>query len=284
MNLIAFSTLACPHWTAEGVIERAAAYGYDALEWRGGPRGHIRPDLTSSRLAELRRLQSQAGLSALAVTAYTDFVAESPELRQASLAALRRYCDMAAELSAGYVRTFLGKLPPGVQIASVYQRAAECLEAAADYAQTVGVTVALEPHDDFIHPATVVPLLDRVRHPALGVIWDIGNAYSVGASLSEGREVVGQRLSYVQLKDGRGQNVDWRLRPLGAGEVPLSAAIQLLLESGYAGAFSVEWDWDGHPELDPPETELPAALDLVRQWLAAASARHESNKGKQASA
>src|SRR5678815_4131619 len=93
VNPVAFSTLACPNWTVEHVIERAASYGYDALEWRGGPSGHIRPDLTSARLAEIRRLQAQAGVAALAVTAYTNFVAESVEVRQASLAALRRHCD-----------------------------------------------------------------------------------------------------------------------------------------------------------------------------------------------
>ena len=65
-NLVAFSTLACPIWAAEEVIQRAAAYGYDALEWRGGPSGHIRPDLTSHQLAELRRLQDESGIAALA--------------------------------------------------------------------------------------------------------------------------------------------------------------------------------------------------------------------------
>ncbi len=270
MNLFAFSTLACPNWTADTVIQRAAGYGYDALEWRGGPNGHIRPDLTPAHLAEIRRLQAQAGISALAVTAYTDFVAESAETRQASLDGFRRHCDMAAVLGAAYVRAFLGVLPPGVQAASVYERAAECLAEAAGYAQTVGVTVALEPHDDFARPASVAPLLDRVQHPRLGVIWDIGNAYQSGQTLAEGFEAVRPRLSYVQVKDGRGQGEDWRLTPIGVGDVPVPEAIRLLLASGYTGAFSVEWEWAWHPELDPPEVALPAALGMIRNWLAAA--------------
>jgi sugar phosphate isomerase/epimerase len=284
VNCVAFSTLGCPNWTVEQVIERAAGYGYDALEWRGGPSGHIRPDLTPARLAKIRRLQKQAGVAALAVTGYTDFVAESAEVRQASLAALRRHCDMAAALGATYVRAFLGELPPGVQAVSVYDRAAECLEAAARYAQSVGVTVALEPHDDFARPDAVVPLLVRVQHPALGVIWDVGNAYSVGQTLAEGFAAVRQRLSYVQVKDGRGQGPAWRLTPVGAGEVPLPEAIRLLLDSGYDGAFSVEWEWTWHPELDPPEVALPAALTAARNWLAAAAPPESILKGKQASA
>ncbi|MEP7359400.1 MAG: sugar phosphate isomerase/epimerase family protein [Anaerolineales bacterium] len=276
---LAFSTLACPGWPAEVVIERAAAYGYDAVEWRGGPGGHIRPDLMPARLAELRRLQGQAGLSALAVTAYTDFVAEEAETRRASLDSLQRHCDMAAELGAAYVRAFLGKLPAGVAPASVQDRAVACLEAAAGYAQSVGVTVALEPHDDFVQPASVAPLLNRVRHPSLAAVWDIGNAYSVGVMPADGLAVLGSRLGYVQVKDGRGQGDDWRLTPLGEGDVPLTDAIGRLLTTGYTGALSVEWEWAWHPELDPPETALPAALAALRRWLAAA----DSNIGKQAS-
>jgi sugar phosphate isomerase/epimerase len=182
------------------------------------------------------------------------------------------------------VRAFLGELPTGVQAASVYGRAAECLDAAAHYAQSVGVKVALEPHDDFSRPDAVVPLLERVQHPALGVIWDLGNAYSVGQTLAEGFEAVRQRLSYVQVKDGHGQRPDWHLTPVGAGDVPIPEAVRLLLRSGYAGAFSVEWEWAWHPELDPPEVALPAALRAVRTWLAAEAPPESNLKGKQARA
>jgi sugar phosphate isomerase/epimerase len=270
LNPIAFSTLACPNWTAEQVIERASAYGYDALEWRGGPSGHIRPDLTAARLADVRRLQKQAGISAVAVTAYTDFVAEAADVRQASLDALRRHCDMAAELGAKYVRAWVGKLPPGATHADVYERAAEGLAAAAEYAETVSVIVALEPHDDSVRPASIAPLLERIQHPALGAVWDIGNAYSAGVSPAEGLTVLGPRIGYVQVKDGRGRGETWQLTALGAGEVPLADAIRRLLATGYTGGLSVEWEWTWHPELDPPEVALPASLKALRQWLAAA--------------
>ena len=43
-----------------------------------------------------------------------------------------------------------------------------------------------------------------------------------------------------------------------------------LLADGFEGAFSVEWEYAWHPELDPPEAALPAALRTVRELLAAA--------------
>lgn len=272
VNAISFSTLACPNWTVEAVVEHAARYGYDALEWRGGTSGHIRPDLTPPRLAEIRQRQSDAGVHALAVTAYTTFVAEDALTRRDSLDDLQRHCDLAAGLGAAFVRVFVGHLPPGVTAEAVIERAAEGLAAAADYAQTLGVTLALEPHDDWVQPASVAPLLARVQHPALGVIWDFGNAYSAGVPLEAGWAVLAERLTYVQVKDGRGQGEDWRLTALGKGDVPLGRAIGLLAAAGYQGALSVEWEWAWHPELDPPEVALPAALEAVRGWLAAARA------------
>ena len=50
-NLIAFSTLGCGEWSRETVIERAAAFGYDGIEWRGGPEGHVSPELPAAEYA-----------------------------------------------------------------------------------------------------------------------------------------------------------------------------------------------------------------------------------------
>ena len=50
--------------------------------------------------------------------------------------------------------------------------------------------------------------------------------------------------------------------------MPLHYAFGLLLGTNYRGAFSVEWEHAWHPELDPPEIALPAALRVVKKLLA----------------
>jgi len=154
-NPITFSTLACPEWPIETVIAKAAEFGYNGLEWRGGAQGHVQPSMPSSHKAALRRLSADAGLFALAVTAYTSFVSEDPNERQANVDELRRYADLAAELGARYVRAFVGELPPSVDPARMHGRIAECLEAAAEHARHNGVMIALEPHDHFVRSAAV---------------------------------------------------------------------------------------------------------------------------------
>lgn len=272
MNPITFSTLACPHWQIERIIAKATEYGYGGIEWRGGPRGHVEPDMPSVQKALLRKHCSDAGLMSLAVTAYSSFVSDSAEERRANVDDLRRYADLAAELGAHYVRAFLGELPKGTTIdSSVYEKISDCLHVAAEHADSVGVNIAVEPHDDFVRSADVLPVFDlSAAGHGLRVIWDIGNTFAAGEAPAEGFELLKDRLAYVQVKDGKGRDPNWQLCRLGEGDVPLNQAFELLLAHNYPGAFSVEWEYAWHPELDPPEIALPAAVRTVRELLAAA--------------
>lgn len=268
MNPITFSTLACPDWKIQTVIEKAAEFGYDGIEWRGGGGGHVQPNMPISAKTVLRQACSDAGLLSLAVTAYTSFVSDSAKERQTNVEELRRYVDLAAELNAKYVRAFLGELPTGTTLdSSIYRRISDCLNTIVEYADRVGVKIAVEPHDNFVLSSDVAPLFPRA-HPSLRVIWDIGNAFAAGEYPGEGFDLLRHHLAYVQIKDGKGRDPNWRLCPLGEGDVPIHRALGLLLATNYRGAFSVEWEYAWHPELDPPETALPAALRTVRKLLA----------------
>ncbi len=271
MNAITFSTLACPQWSIKTVIEKATEFGYDGIEWRGGSQGHIQPTMPAAQKSDLQKRLVDTGLSAIAVTAYTTFVSPLADERQSNVDELRSYVDLAADLDATCVRTFLGELPEGTTIDfSMYEKITDCLTMAADYAESVGVQIAVEPHDDFVRASTILPVLTQLQHPALRVIWDIGNAFAAGEDLRESFELLKHRIAYVQVKDGMKQGADWQLCPLGQGHVPLAKAFSWLLADGYEGTLSVEWEYAWHPELEPPETALPAALKTVRELLAAA--------------
>ena len=271
MNPVSFSTLACPDWSIETVIARASEFGYDGVEWRGGAQGHVQPTMSTADKSLLQKMSRDAGLIAIALTAYTSFVSPLAEERQSNIDELRRYADLAAELDAPYVRTFLGELSAGITLdSSLYEMISDYLNTASDYADSVGVKIAVEPHDDFVRSSTILPILSQVQHPALRVIWDIGNAFTSGEEVEEGFRLLKDRIAYVQVKDGTGRIPNWKLCPLGKGDVPLARAFELLLANNYQGAFSVEWEYAWHPELDPPESALPAALRTVRELLAAA--------------
>ena len=270
MNQVTFSTLACPSWSIETIIKKASEFGYDGIEWRGGPQGHVQPSMPAEQIAVLQKASADAGILAVAVTTYTSFVSPHTKERQANIDELRRYADLAAELDAPYIRVFLGELPSGVKLdSSMYENISDCLNTVSDYAESVGVKIAIEPHDDFVRSSTIVPILNQVQHSAVRVIWDICNGFAAGEDLAEGFNLFKDRIAYVQVKNGKKQDATWQLCTLGQGDVPLSQAFELLLANGYQGTFSVEWEYAWHPELEPPEIALPAALKTVREILSA---------------
>lgn len=272
MNRLAFSTLACPGWSIEKVLEKAVEFGYEGIEWRGGPEGHIRPDMGRAEKALVRRLSEDANIAVLAITTYTSFVSPLSKVRLFNVDELRRYSDLAAELGAPFVRAFLGELPAGTYPDSrIYENISRCLWTASVYAASVSVKIAVEPHDDFVRSSVVSAIIDiEPFHSDLRVIWDIGNTFAAGEEPAEGFNALKDRLAYVQVKDGKKNGSIWQLCPLGGGEVPLRQAFELLSAHGYEGAISVEWEYAWHPELDPPGIALPAALRTVRELLSAA--------------
>ena len=160
MNPIAFSTLACPSWSINTIITKALEFGYEGIEWRGGPQGHVQPTISAREKADLRKMSGDAGLTALAITTYTSFVSHLVEERQSNVDELRRYADLAAEVDASYVRAFLGELPADTTIDfSIYKNISDCLNTASEYAASVGVKIAVEPHDNFTRSAVVSPIV-----------------------------------------------------------------------------------------------------------------------------
>lgn len=266
--LIAFSTLACPEWDILTVISKARTFGYGGIEWRGGPQGHVSPLKTPAERRDLRQRMEAHGLASLAITAYTSFVSSEQRDRQANMDELKRYLDLAAEIGAGHVRVFLGELPAGESLAAAYPRILTCLEEGLQHAGGSGVMIAIEPHDDFVRTTTILPILRQIDHPSLGVIWDFGNAYFADEEPETGIHVLKGRIAYVQVKDGRRRGISWQLCPVGQGDVPLGKIFDLLRDSGYAGALSLEWERAWHPELDPPDIALPAALEAILEILA----------------
>jgi len=165
--------------------------------------------------------------------------------------------ELAAEWRAPAVRVFGGE---SADLDDIARR----LEPALDLARSLGVTVALETHDAFSSAVLVGRLLDRVDDPAFAAVWDLHHPYRVGESADAVLASLGSRIRLVHVKDAR---ADGLLVPLGDGDLPVREDLALLLESGYDGWLTVEWEKRWHPELAEPEIALPHELETLRDWL-----------------
>ena len=269
---LAFSTLACPEWAAAKVVERAEAGGWDGIEWRGGPDGTVRTSWPARRRAELRRSMDEAGLVSIAVTTYTDLINPDPAVVRASVDDAAAHADLAAALGAPVIRVFLGERSDDASGATMRARAVGALVTLLERLRGSTVTVAIEPHDEHVAADTIRPILDAIPDPALGVVWDIGNAWSVGEPPETGLAAYAGRIAYVQVKDGTGSAATWRLCDLGAGEVPIERALRMLAErcAAEGGRFppvSLEWERAWHDHLAPADIALPRAHGWLREHL-----------------
>ena len=263
---LSFSTLACPEWSAERVVERCADLGYDGIEWRGGHEGHVSPDWPRRRRRQLRDQMTSNGVAALAVTSYATFTSPDPAIRAANADDLAAHVRLAADLGAPFVRTFLGWREDAVPDGDLADRIADSLRPVGDFAQPLGVTVVIEPHDDFVTASSVTPVLERLSDATFGAIWDIGIAWAEGEVPETTFAELSRWIRYVQLKDGTGRGESWRLTSLGAGDVPIVRALAL---ARGALPISVEWEKAWHDELAPADAELPHAAEVIRSTLSA---------------
>ena len=271
--VLAFSTLACPEWTPLEVVANAATMGFGGIEWRGGPDGHAGPHLAPAARRAARSAMDDRGLAAVSVTTYSDFVHPDSTVRAASIEELVRHAEVAVALGAPSLRAFLGERADDAPLDELLDRAADGLLAAEAAIVGSGVSIAIEPHDDFLASAVIAPLLERIGGPGIGVIWDAGNTWSIGERPETGLDLLQPWLRYIQVKDGTGQLPDWHLTRIGHGEVPLVDAFAWLIRAGVSVPVSIEWERPWHPDLPPAAEALPEGLAHLRSAFDTALAR-----------
>jgi fatty-acyl-CoA synthase len=223
---LAFSNLAAPGWSIERCSEAVREYGYDGLELRlfaGEPIDVLAPPELS--------LDAPVCCLDTSIQLAGNFERELP-------AAI----SLARSLGAPAIRVFGGEVG---SLDDVARRLEPLLVA--------DVIVALETHDAFSSAARVAELLRLVE---IGAVWDVCHTWRAGESPDEARELLGDRIALIHVKDARR---DGELVLLGDGDVPWRESL-----AGYDGWVSVEWEKRWHPELAEPEIALPQHSSLLK--------------------
>jgi len=141
---LAFSTLGCPEWTFDEVLQYGEQYGFQGVSFRGI---HGEMDLRkipqfaeAERPATIRRL-ADAGLEPAMMMASARFALADPGERQKHLDEARAAIDLAAAMGAPAIRVFGGAIPEGVEPEAAYGWVAENLPI---YALNILITTATD--------------------------------------------------------------------------------------------------------------------------------------------
>ena len=260
-NLLAFSTLGCPSWDLTQIIDRAAEYGYDAVELRGYQSEMDLPQaapFTSEQRAETLTRFQDAGIAVCCVSS-------SGVVREGNVDHVRAHAALARALNCPVVRVFGGNLDADLPRQAALAKAAENLRAFGDVAQAEGVKIVLETHDAFSTGQAVAELLALADHPAVLSLWDLHHPHRQSEPFADTCRYLASTLAHVHIKDGK----DGVYTLLGDGDVPLFPMLDLLLGSGYEGPISLEWEKRWHPEIPDPEIAFPQYAQALRTYLSA---------------
>jgi sugar phosphate isomerase/epimerase len=266
------STLGAPGQGLDEVLSDLHAAGLRAVELRFARDQIADPVMTAAGRRQLRERLAAAGVAVSALASYIRLAADAPD--ELVLGALAGAVQVAADLGAPAVRVFPGaptEAGPYDQVPRLHEsreavdeRAARRLSAAAPLAAEAGVLLCLETHDSHPTGAHVAGLLERVAGP-VGAVWDLMHPWRVGESLETSWSALQPWLarsgSSVQVKDAA-LPIDRTPRPIGEGSLPVDAFAELLVEQGWSGPVTLEWERAWHPTAAP----LAVALTSLRTW------------------
>jgi sugar phosphate isomerase/epimerase len=271
MNPLAFSTLGCPEWDLDRILQAANEYGYQAVELRGYLTEMDLPlaePFTAANRAVTRRRFADAGVAVCCVSS-------SGVVAKANLDHVKSHAELAGDLGCPLVRVFGGNLPEDVPRIEAVAKAAETLRAFGDAAQAAGTSIVLETHDAFSTGAQVAELMAATNHPAVFSLWDLHHPYRQGETPEETYRHIGPSVRHVHVKDGK----DGTYTLLGEGNIPIFPMLDLVLDGGYARPISLEWEKRWKRDIAEPEIAFPQYAEGLRTYLA--QREHEAELARQ---
>lgn len=271
---MAFSTLGCPAWDLQKILQFAEEHGFAAIELRG-LQGNLdlptHPAFAADRIAQTKSEIQSHGLRIACVSSSASLHESDPEKRSKVLADARRFIDLASSLQAPYVRVFgasSGDAHPAPPSDDLKARVADGLHELGNYAGPRNVTVIIESHDNFTASASLADVLHRADSKFAALLWD---AHHTFADSNEDPKFtvkqLGPWIRHTHLKDSIAKGSDRQYVLTGRGNVPIGEQIAALRSIGYKGFYCFEWEKVWHPELEDPEIAIADYARVVAAYF-----------------
>lgn len=290
---IAGHTLGTPGMSVEEALRLFHDAGLDAAEiiWTNDYPAAIPEEGAEAVIQRTKEVAEDLGLEIAGLTPYmSEFNSLDDDLRQRDIDRMRRCIDTAAELNAPKIRVYAGNYQPGQpQREEKWARLVEAMQLLGEQAQAAGVTLCAENHFNTmtVSAAQTVALMEAVDSPAVRILYDQANlaftyneAYDVAIPLQQ------DWISHVHVKDlifvgdrhefkadevarVKAEDRAVRSRVVGEGVLPWPEILKALVETGYDGYLSLEYEYRWHPQdLPEPLVGFRQGADYVRRILA----------------
>lgn len=267
---LAFTTLGCPNWNMETIIEQAVKNGYHGVDFRGylGEMEIYQLPEFSTNLNKTKKQFEEAGLEIPCFSSSVRLFTNTSEEVEKFLNELEEYGKLCQAFSTPYVRVFGGHIG-NTERTEALQIVKENLEKYLSIAEKYDIILLLETHDSWTDCQTVRTVLEVAESERLQVLWDVHHPYrNAGEAPEKTWNILGDRIRYTHWKDSylkEGTNRGYQLCLMGEGDIPLQEIMQLLVANGYDGYYTLEWEKLWAPEIEEPEVAIPQYADFMRQ-------------------
>ncbi|MGI5883406.1 MAG: sugar phosphate isomerase/epimerase family protein [Candidatus Spyradocola sp.] len=264
---LSISTLGCPDWGFARVVEEFEKLDVD-IEVRG-----VDGEMEAGRIARFSPERAQETKAFLAahgrklVGFGTSCKFHDPATQEENVRAGWEAAEVCARMDIPFLRVFGNDIPDAARAEETVALACKGIRRVCERAEPLGVQTLLEVHGDF----NTVEVMRQVAQemagaPGFGILWDVEHSdKTCGDDFRPFYEVVRPLLRHVHVKDyHRGENGHFTLCPMGEGDIPLPEILHTLVQDGYDGYFSFEWEKKWVPSLAEPEEAFPAFVRYMR--------------------
>ena len=271
--LLSFSTLGCPDWPLDKILDVAVENKYRGVEIRGIQREldlSKSPHFDSGESLRVTRQKFRdkglkiVGLGASAAMHHSDQAERTKAMDEA-----KRFIEIADKVGCPYIRVFPNNFPKEVAKERSIELIISGLNELAKFSKATDVKVIMETHGDVIWADDVVAIMKNVDTKQVGLVWDISNMWTVTREdINAVYDKIGKWVWHTHIKDIKLQDGKEVYTLFGEGDVPALKAIDLLKENNYKGFYSFEWEKMWHPEIAEPEVAIPQFANVMRKHFA----------------
>lgn len=264
---LAFSTLGCPDWTLEEILQKGHAMGFQGVEVRGiaGVMDNNKiPAFSDEQIPHTKALFEKYGMTLCGINTSVSFD-YAPDLATALQEGMDAI-DLCVKLGCDNIRVFGDSISPEDPEHSIRQ-VVDGLRILCDYALPRGVKVCLEIHGQFNTKEVVSRVVREVDSPAFGLIFDMEHVVlGVGRDFYAFYHEVKPYIHRIHVKDYIHKPGGGVLAVnLNEGEVPVFAMVRALEKDCYNGFYSFEWEKKWMPEIAPPEEAFPLYVEKMKK-------------------
>ncbi len=258
---LSFSTLGCPDWPFDKIIDFAKDNNYKGIEVRG-----ILHEMDLTKVPEFSSsdaisvtLKKMKDRDLVFVDLGSSAAMHLPkgDERTKNLDEGKRFIDLAQKLNCPYVRVFPNQLPKDRDRQESLNLIMDGLRELGDYASKTNVTVLLESHGELIYKKDLLTVMQGAAGPHVGLVWDICNMWiATKEPPVDVYAILKPYIHHTHIKDLKIIDGKEEYVLLGTGIVPIFQAVDLLYKNNYPGYYSFEWEKLWHPEILDPQIAL----------------------------